>query len=67
MAALARIAFSSHRKISIEPKDTFIISASPIPGNDKLISKVINELFRRGAEVIYDDLEEVHVSGHAYK
>ena len=67
MAALARIAFSSHRKISIEPKDTFIISASPIPGNDKLISKVINELFRRGAEVIYDDLEEIHVSGHAYK
>ncbi|MCY6958680.1 ribonuclease J [Clostridium brassicae] len=67
MAALARIAFSNHRKISIEPKDLFIISASPIPGNEKLISKVINELFRKGADVIYDDLEEVHVSGHAYR
>lgn len=67
MAGLARIAFSTHRKIKIEPKDLFIISASPIPGNEKLISKVINELFRKGAEVIYDDLEEVHVSGHAYQ
>lgn len=67
MAALARIAFSSHRKIKIEPKDLFIISASPIPGNDKLISKVINQLFKKGANVIYEDLEEVHVSGHAYQ
>ncbi|MCY6369338.1 ribonuclease J [Clostridium ganghwense] len=67
MAALARIAFSNHRKISIEPKDLFIISASPIPGNEKLISRVINQLFKKGAEVIYDDLEEVHVSGHAYQ
>lgn len=67
MAALARIAFSSHKKISIEPNDLFIISAAPIPGNDKLISKVINELFKKGAEVIYEDLEEVHVSGHAYQ
>ena len=67
MASLARIAFSTHRKISIEPNDTFIISASPIPGNDKLISRVINELFRKGADVIYEDLEDVHVSGHAYQ
>lgn len=67
MASLARIAFSNHRKISIEPNDTFIISASPIPGNDKLISRVINQLFRKGADVIYEDLEDVHVSGHAYK
>ncbi|ATD55107.1 ribonuclease J [Clostridium chauvoei] len=67
MAALARIAFSNHRKIKIEPKDLYIISASPIPGNGKLISKVINELFKKGAEVIYEDLEEVHVSGHAYQ
>lgn len=67
MAALARIAFSTHRKIRIEPKDLFIISASPIPGNEKLISKVINQLFKEGADVIYDDLEEVHVSGHAYQ
>lgn len=67
MASLARIAFSNHRKITIEPKDTFIISASPIPGNDKLISKVINQLFKKGADVIYEDLEDVHVSGHAYQ
>ncbi|GAA0732553.1 ribonuclease J [Clostridium oceanicum] len=67
MAGLSRIAFSNHRKIKIEPKDLFIISASPIPGNGKLIAKVINELFKKGAEVIYEDLEEVHVSGHAYE
>lgn len=67
MASLARIAFSNHRKINIEPNDTFIISASPIPGNDKLISKVINQLFRKGTDVIYEDLEDVHVSGHAYQ
>ena len=66
MASLARIAFSNHRKIAIEHEDTFIISASPIPGNDKLISRVINELFRKGADVIYEDLADVHVSGHAY-
>ena len=67
MAALARIAYGTHRKIKIEPKDLFIISSSPIPGNDKLISKVINELFKKGAEVIYEDLEAVHVSGHAFR
>lgn len=67
MVSLARIAFSNHRKIAIEPNDTFIISASPIPGNDKLISRVINQLFRKGADVIYKDLEDVHVSGHAYQ
>lgn len=67
MAALARIAFSNHRKIQLEPKDLFIISASPIPGNGKLISKVINQLYKKGADVIYEALEEVHVSGHAYR
>lgn len=67
MSALARIAFSNHRKIKIEPEDLYIISASPIPGNDKLISRVINNLFKKGADVIYEDLEEVHVSGHAYQ
>lgn len=67
MAALARIAFSTHRKIKIEPNDLFIISASPIPGNEKLISRLINQLFKEGADVIYEDLEEVHVSGHAYE
>ncbi len=67
MSALARISFSTHKTIKIEPKDLFIISASPIPGNEKLISKVINNLFKKGADVIYEDLEEVHVSGHAYQ
>ncbi|MBU5228307.1 ribonuclease J [Clostridium senegalense] len=67
MAGLARIAFSTHKKIKVEPKDLFIISASPIPGNEKLISRVINQLFKKGADVIYEDLEEVHVSGHAFR
>ena len=67
MAVLARIAFEKHRSIQIEPNDLFIISASPIPGNDKLVSRVINELYKRGAEVVYRDLEEIHVSGHAYQ
>lgn len=67
MSGLARIAFGTHRKITIEPNDLFIISASPIPGNGKLISKVINQLFKKGSEVIYEALEEVHVSGHAYQ
>ena len=67
MAGLSRIAYGSHKQISIERDDLFIISASPIPGNDKLVSRVINQLFRKGVEVIYEDLEEIHVSGHAYK
>ncbi len=67
MSALARIAFATHRKIKIESKDLYIISASPIPGNGKLISKVINQLYKKGADVIYEDLEEVHASGHAYQ
>ena len=67
MAALARIAFSNHRKIKIEPNDLFIISAAPIPGNDKLVSRVINELYKNGADVIYKSLEDVHVSGHAFR
>ena len=66
MAGLSRIAYGSHKQISIERDDLFIISASPIPGNDKLVSRVINQLFRKGVEVIYEDLEEIHVSGHAY-
>ena len=66
MAGLSRIAYGSHRNISIELDDLFIISASPIPGNDKNVSRVINQLFRKGVEVIYEDLEEIHVSGHAY-
>lgn len=65
MGALARIAFSNHHHIKLKPNDLFIISASPIPGNDKLIGRVINELYRKGCNVIYKDLEAVHVSGHA--
>ena len=67
MAGLSRIAYGTHKKITLEPDDLFIISASPIPGNDKMISKVINQLYKKGAEVIYEDLEDVHVSGHAYQ
>ena len=65
MSALARMAASEHRKINIIEGDTVIISASPIPGNEKLVSRVINQLFKKGAEVIYESLAEVHVSGHA--
>lgn len=65
MSALARMASSSHRKVEIVQGDLVIISASPIPGNEKLIYNVINALFKQGAEVIYDSLTEVHVSGHA--
>ncbi len=65
MSALSRMAFSEHRKVNIENDDLVIISASPIPGNEKAISNVINELLKRGAEVIYESLADVHVSGHA--
>ena len=65
MSALYRIAFSGHKKIEIQKGDRVIISASPIPGNEKGIGVVINELFRKGAEVIYEKLADVHVSGHA--
>ena len=62
MAALSRIASNLHRKISIEPGDTIIFSSNPIPGNEKAVTKVINELAMKGAEVIFQD---THVSGHA--
>ncbi len=65
MSALSRMAYSGHKKVNIEPDDLVIISASPIPGNEKAISNVINELLKRGAEVIYESLADVHVSGHA--
>jgi ribonuclease J len=65
MSALTRITFNEHKKVEIVPGDLVIISASPIPGNEKLISKVINELFKKGAKVIYEALADVHVSGHA--
>ena len=65
MSALARMASSSHKKVEIVPGDLVIISASPIPGNEKLVYNVINALFKQGAEVIYDSLTDIHVSGHA--
>ncbi len=65
MAALSRMAFSGHKKANIEEGDLVIISASPIPGNEKAISNVINELLKHGAEVVYEALADVHVSGHA--
>ncbi|MBE6051660.1 MAG: ribonuclease J [Clostridium sp.] len=65
MSALARMAASEHRKINVLEGDTVIISASPIPGNEKFISRVINQLFKKGADVIYESLADVHVSGHA--
>ena len=65
MSALYRMAFSSHKQVDIQPGDRVIISASAIPGNEKAISRIINELYRKGAEVIYDKLEGLHVAGHA--
>lgn len=65
MSALARMAYSEHRKVTLGPKDTVIISANPIPGNEKAVSKVINELYKLGTNVIYEALADIHVSGHA--
>ncbi len=65
MSALARMASGDHKKVSIAAGDTVILSATPIPGNEKLVSRVINKLFKSGAEVIYESLAKVHVSGHA--
>ena len=62
MAALSRMAANIHKKVTIKPNDTIIFSSNPIPGNEKAVSKVINELSRKGADVIFQD---VHVSGHA--
>ena len=65
MSALTRMASGEHRKVEITPNDLVIISATPIPGNEKLVSKVIDDLMQIGAEVIYSSLEDIHVSGHA--
>ncbi|ABI68577.1 ribonuclease J [Syntrophomonas wolfei] len=65
MSALTRIATADHRWVAIEPGDTVIISATPIPGNEKLVAKTVDLLFRQGAEVIYEKGAGVHVSGHA--
>ncbi len=65
MAALSRMAAAEHRKVTITPDDLVIFSSSPIPGNEKSIGRVIDELQKLGAEVIYNQLADVHVSGHA--
>lgn len=67
MSALTRMAFSEHRRVEIVPGDTVILSSSAIPGNEKSVYRVINELYKRGATVIYESLSEIHVSGHAYQ
>ncbi len=65
MSALTRMAAGDHRKVEITPNDLVIISANPIPGNEKLVAKVIDDLLQLGAEVVYSSLADVHVSGHA--
>ena len=65
MAGLTRMAYGEHRKLQIRPTDMVILSAHPIPGNEKPVARVINQLYRCGANVIYGQLGEVHVSGHA--
>ena len=65
MSALYRMAFSTHKQVEVGPGDKVIISASAIPGNEVTVSRVINELFRKGVKVIYDRADMLHVSGHA--
>ena len=65
MSALTRMAAGEHKKVVITPNDLIIISATPIPGNEKFVSKVIDDLMQIGAEVVYSALEDIHVSGHA--
>ena len=65
MSALTRMAAGDHKKVTITPNDLVIISANPIPGNEKYVAKVIDDLMKIGAEVVYSSLEAIHVSGHA--
>ena len=65
MSVLTRMTADDYPQVKITPNDTIVISASPIPGNEKSIYQVINNLYRKGAEVVYDSLEKIHVSGHA--
>ncbi|QXM05982.1 ribonuclease J [Crassaminicella indica] len=65
MSALSRMASAEHRKLEIQPGDMVILSATPIPGNEKTVARVVNQLFEKGANVIYEALADVHVSGHA--
>ncbi|MCL1832397.1 MAG: ribonuclease J [Oscillospiraceae bacterium] len=65
LSALSRMATNEHRQVKITPHDVIIISATPIPGNEKLVGRVVNQLMRSGAEVVYEKMYDVHVSGHA--
>lgn len=65
MSALYRMAFSDHMQVSLDANDLVVLSASAIPGNEKLVGRIINELSRNGVEVLHDAVVEVHVSGHA--
>ena len=65
LSALSRMAQASHRQVKVGPNDFIIISARPIPGNEKTVTKVVNGLLALGAEVIYENMYDTHVSGHA--